>query len=218
MARIRSLLIASDGELTVERDRDRPSGRMLMQDGMQASYVDLADAGHLEFDYLRWARIVLGACGARDVLHIGGAGCTLPRALLVQDPSTRHTVIEVDQRVIEVARLHLGLRSQPGLRIRVQDGREALASQADGSFDAVVIDAFIGARVPRHLASAEALQAAARVAPLTLVNVADTGGLPDARAIMAGLGEAYPNTAALAYGFRRGGQRAAVRRAPGAAA
>ncbi len=161
-----------------------------MQNGMQASYVDLADASHLEFDYLRWARIVLGACGARNVLHIGGAGCTLPRALLAQDPNTRHTVIEVDQRVIEVARLHLGLRSQPGLKIRVQDGREALTGQADGSFDAIVIDAFIGARVPRHLATTQSLQEAARVAPLTVVNVADTGGLPDARAIMAGLGEA----------------------------
>ncbi len=31
---------------------------------MEASYVDLADPTHLEFDYLRWIRIVLDVAGA----------------------------------------------------------------------------------------------------------------------------------------------------------
>ena len=74
-------LIAAAGELSVVRDRERPSGRLLRQGAMDASYVDLADARHLEFDYLRRMRDVVLATGARRVVHVGGAGCALARAL-----------------------------------------------------------------------------------------------------------------------------------------
>ncbi|MFZ0043319.1 MAG: hypothetical protein WAK93_18565, partial [Solirubrobacteraceae bacterium] len=65
----------------IERDPRRLSGRLLRQDDMDASYVDLADPTHLEFDYLRWVRIVLGVARSRRVLHIGGGACALARAL-----------------------------------------------------------------------------------------------------------------------------------------
>jgi len=205
MARARSLLIATDGELAVLRDPSRPSGRLLRQDGMDASYIDLADSRHLEFDYLRWSRLILLSFHSRQVLHVGGAACALARALLAQDPQSRHEVVEVDDRVFAIAREHLGLRRQPGLKLRVGDGRAAVAARADASADAIVIDAFVGARVPRHLATAGALADCARVAPLTVVNVVDSPGWPDARAILAGLAEAYPHVAALSSGSRRGG-------------
>jgi hypothetical protein len=79
-ARTAPITIAVQGDLIVERDRARASGRLLRQAGMDASYVDLADPSHLEFDYMRWLRIVLRAARARRVLHVGGAGCALPRA------------------------------------------------------------------------------------------------------------------------------------------
>jgi hypothetical protein len=205
MARDRSLALASEGELSVERDPQRPTGRLLRQDDMDASYVDLADPRHLEFDYLRWARLVLRALRAQRVLHVGGAACTLARALLAEDPRSRQEVFEIDERVLEIARAHLGLRRQPGLKVRVADGRFALETRADNSADAIVIDAFIGARVPRHLVTAEALENCARVAPTTVVNVVDTAGWQDARAIAAGLADAYPYVGALGSGSRRGG-------------
>ncbi len=98
---------------------------------MDACYVDLADARHLEFDYLRWSRIVLEAVGARRVLHIGGAGCALARALAAADPESRHEVAEVDAHVLEFAREHLGLRRAPGLRVRVAEGRAAIEARGD---------------------------------------------------------------------------------------
>jgi hypothetical protein len=205
MARARDHVVAVDGDLVVQRDPQRPSGRLLRQGDMDASYVDLADARHLEFDYLRWARLILRSFGARRVLHVGGAACALPRALLAEDSESRHEVIELDERMVQFAREHLGLRRQPGLRLRVSDGRAALARRADGSAEAIVIDAFIGARVPRHLVTREALADCARVAPLTLVNVVDTSGWRDARAVAAGLVDAYPHVAALGPGTRRGG-------------
>lgn len=205
MARARSNVIAVEGDLIVERDPHRPSARLLRQAEMDASYIDLADARHLEFDYLRWARLILRVQAARRVLHIGGAACALARALLAEDPGSRHEVHELDEHVLEFAREHLGLRRQPGLRLRVGDGRTALARAREGSADAIVIDAFIGARVPRHLVTSEACARCARVAPLTVVNVVDTAGWRDARAIAAALGDAYAHLAALAPRTRRGG-------------
>jgi hypothetical protein len=201
----RNLIVARDGDLSVERDPERPSGRLLRQDNMDGSYVDLADPRHLEFDYLRWAGLVLRAFAPRHVVHVGGGAATLARALLADDHRSRQEVNEIDERVLGIARAHLGLRRQPGLRLRVGDGRELLARSRRNSADAIVIDAFRGARVPRHLVTREAFAVCARVAPLTLVNVVDTAGWPLARAIAAGLGEAYPSVAGLASGSRRGG-------------
>ncbi len=205
MARTRNNVIAVEGDLSVERDPRRPSARLLRQADMAASYIDLADAGHLEFDYLRWVRLIVRVHGARRVLHVGGAACALARALLAEDPESRHEVHEVDERVLQISREHLGLRRQPGLKLRVGDGRAALARAGDGSADAIVIDAFVGARVPRHLVTSEACVDCSRIAPLTVVNVVDTAGWQDARAVAAALGDAYAHVAALAPGIRRGG-------------
>ncbi len=159
---------------------------------MDASYIDLADPRHLEFDYMRWIRIVLRAAGARRVLHVGGGACALPRALAAEDPGGRQEVCEVDARVLALAREHLGLRRAPGLRVRHAEGREFVAGQARSSWDAIVIDAFVAATVPRRLVTVEALADVARVAPLGLVNVVDDRSARDVRVVAAGLTTAYP--------------------------
>jgi hypothetical protein len=96
----------------------------------------------------------------------------------------------------------MGLRRMPGLRVRHGEGRAAIRAAAENSFDAVVIDAFVGATVPRHLITAEAFADSARVAPLTLVNVVDTRAARDADGIAAGLAEAYAEV--LVLGGRSG--------------
>ena len=158
MSRARSapLMIAGHGELVVERDRRRASGRLLRVGGMDASYVDLADPGHLEFDYMRWLRIMLRARRARRIIHVGGGACALARALAAEDPGGRQEVCEVNAEVIGLARAHLGLRRAPGLHVRHAEGRAFIALQLDASWDAVVIDAFVAATVP-HLTTAERL-------------------------------------------------------------
>jgi spermidine synthase len=196
-----SLLLATAGELSVLRDPERPTGRLLRQGDMDASYVDLADPRHLEFDYLRWSAAVVEAAGAREIVHIGGAACALARALAASRPDRRQEVIEVDPAVVELARAHLGLRRAPGMRVRTGDGREALARRRDASADAVVVDAFVGARVPRHLVTGEALADLARVLRpdgVAVINVVDARGLPDSRAIAAGLRETLPRVGGLA--------------------
>jgi spermidine synthase len=202
MARRRSasLLVAAAGDLAVLRDAERPTGRLLRQGDMDASYVDLADPRHLEFDYLRWMAVLADAVDARAIVHVGGAGCALARALAAGRSDRRQEVVEVDPAVVELARAHLGLRRAPGLEVRTGDGRAAIARRADGSADAVLVDAFVGARVPRHLASAEALADTARVlrpGGIAAINVVDARGLPDTRAIAAGLQAAFGTVIAL---------------------
>jgi hypothetical protein len=189
--------VARRGDLVAERDPRRPSGWLLRQRDMDASYIDLADPLHLEFDYLRWIRIVLHAARARRVLHVGGGACALPRALAAEDPGGRQEVCEVDADVLALAREHLGLRRAPGLHVRHAEGRAFVAGQPAGSWDAVVIDAFIGAAVPRRLITVQALTDLARVAPLALVNVVDNRAARDVRAVAAGLAEAYPRVWSL---------------------
>jgi hypothetical protein len=149
----------------VERDPRRASGRLLRDDGMEASYVDLADPAHLEFDYLRWLRIVLRASRAGRVIHVGGGACALARALAAEDPGGRQEVCEVNAEVIALARAHLGLRRKPGLHVRHAEGRAFIATQPDASWDAVVIDAFIAAGVPHRLVTVEAVTGAAERRP-----------------------------------------------------
>ncbi len=194
MARRRSVptIIARKGALRVERDPRRPSGRLLRQDDMDASYVDLADVSHLEFDYMRWMRLVLRAARARRIVHVGGGACALPRAMAASDPGGLQEVCEVDPDVLALARAYMGLRRAPGLRVRCTDGRAYVAAQPDASWDAVVVDAFLGAAVPPRLVTVEALRDIARVAPLALVNVIDNRVGAAARVVGAALASAYP--------------------------
>jgi hypothetical protein len=199
--------IARRGDLVVERDRWRSSGRLLLQGSMEASYVDLADPRHLEFDYLRWIRMVLRVARARQVVHVGGAGCALARALAAEDPGGLQQVCEVDGTVLELARAHLGLRRAAGLRVRRIEGRRFVSAQADRSWDAVVTDAFVGACVPPALITAQALSDTARVAPLALINLLDNRAARDVGTVAAGLATAYPRVWAIGG---RGGNRIIV--------
>lgn len=205
-------IVAARGDVVVERDPSRPSGRLLRQAGMEASYVDLADPSHLEFDYLRWMRIVLRIARARRILHVGGGACALARALAAADPDGRQEVCEADGDVLALAREHLGLRRMPGLRVRRAAGRPFITRQPTASWHAVVIDAFVGALVPRSLVTVQALAEVARVAPLVLVNVIDDRAARDVRAVAAACQSAYPSVWVL--GGRAGNTVVAGSRTP----
>jgi lambda repressor-like predicted transcriptional regulator len=190
-------VLAQQGDLVVERDPLRASGRLLLQDGMEASYVDLAHPSHLEFDYMRWMRIVLRAARARRVIHVGGAACALARALAAEDPGGLQQVCEIDPEVLTLAREHLGLRRAPGLRVRVAEGRAFVAREPAGGWDAVAIDAFVAATVPRRLITVQALSDVARVAPLALVNVLDDRSAREVHLVAAALSVGFPRVWAL---------------------
>ena len=99
---------------------------------------------------------------------------------------------EIDPSVLDFARRHFGLRRAPGLRVRCVEGRAFLARQPDGSWDAIAIDAFVAAAVPRRLITVEAASDCSRVARLALINVLDDRSARQVRAIAAAFATAYP--------------------------
>lgn len=190
------------GTAELVRDLDRPAGWMLLVDGTPQSYLDLDDPGHLEFDYVRLLADLIDAVGTPgaplSVVHLGGGGCTLPRYVAHTRPGSTQVVIEADEPLVEVVRQQLGTH---GFRLRVGDGREALAHLHKGTSDVVVADVFTGSQVPGHLATLEHVQevkAVLRDGGLYAVNVADTGQLPFARQQAAGLAAVFAHVVVLA--------------------
>jgi spermidine synthase len=161
-------------------DPDRPSAWTLRLDGTAQSHVDLADPSHLEFEYVRRIGHVLDALdppppGPLTVLHLGGGAWTLPRYVAATRPRSRQRVVELDAALAELVRTRLPADGLD-LDVQVADARAALAGLPAGTFDAVVLDVFAGARIPAHLTSLEFLgtvAAALRPHGVYAANLAD---------------------------------------------
>jgi uncharacterized protein YjbJ (UPF0337 family)/SAM-dependent methyltransferase len=150
-------LSAGTGELS--KDLDVPDGWMLSIDGVASSYVDLADPTRLEFEYVQWIGALLDCLGdpgaPLDVAHLGGGAFTLPRYVAATRPGSTQVAFEYDERLVELARDVLGLKTSPRLRVRVLDARAGLAKLPTDSQDVVIRDAFVGTDVPPHLTTGE---------------------------------------------------------------
>jgi spermidine synthase len=189
----------------VQTDPERASGRTLVLDGANHSYVDLEDPTHLEYDY---AKAVVSAIDTTfpagrplRAYHIGGGGLTVPRYLERTRPGTTSVVSEIDRGVVRIDTERLELATGPGLEVRVEDARLGLGRLADDSQDLVVGDAFGGVSVPWHLTTREAVREIDRV--LTdegsyVVNLIDFGPLAFARAEVATLAETFDHVALAA--------------------
>jgi spermidine synthase len=201
---------ACDAETTyhcaaVQGDPERPSGRVLVLDGLRHSYVDLEDPTYLDFDYVKALASAVDASFPREqplaAYHLGGGGLTLPRYLDAVRPGTRSLVSEIDPGVVEVDVERLGLETGDGIDVRVEDGRLGLRRLPTDSRDLVVGDAFGGVAVPFHLATREAMADVRRVlAPdgVYAANLIDHGPLAFARAETATLRDVFDHVALLA--------------------
>jgi len=184
-------------------DIDRDGGWLLTLDGTPQSYVDLADPGYLEFEYVqRIAHLldVLAPAGQPiDALHLGGGALTLPRYLAATRPGSRQRVVEIDGPLVDLIAEHLPWPS--GIEVTVGDGREALESAEPGQADVVVADVFRGSRTPAHLTSVEFVRAAAaalRDGGCYAANLADGPPLTFAKAQAATVRAVFPYVCLIA--------------------
>jgi spermidine synthase len=205
-------LVLADGPCQVETryycasvvaDPARPSGRTLVLDTLQHSYVDLNDPAYLEFAYTRRFADVLAEQrpGALDVLHLGGGGFSIPRHLAALRPGSHSTVLEVDPQIPVIGRERLGLVTGPELLVKVGDARTAITGQPGGAYDVVIGDAFGSLAVPWHLTTTEMVQQVRRVlrpGGVYLLNVIDYPPLDFARAETATLLKAFDDVAVMA--------------------
>jgi spermidine synthase len=156
----------STGEAALVPDRDGRRGWTLTVNGVPSSHVDLDDPLRLDFEYMRWMADVLDVMepeGPLNVLHLGGAGCSLARYVAASRPGSRQLVVELDPDLIDLARVAFGLRSTGLLRMRAGDARSVLTGLLDARYQAILRDAFAAGRVPEHLATRGFLRQVRRV-------------------------------------------------------
>ncbi len=175
---------------------DRPGSWLVRLDDMDQSHVDLDDPTRLVFDYVRRIGDLLDAAAPPGVtlrvLHLGGAGLTLPRYVAATRPGSRQVVLEPDTALTELVRDRLPLPRRSGISVRPEDGRTGLVGLRDGWAEAVVVDAFAGAEVPSDLVTVPAWQELARVraagAPVVL-NLTDRAPFAQTRDVVASMRE-----------------------------
>ncbi|ACQ80675.1 conserved hypothetical protein [Beutenbergia cavernae DSM 12333] len=190
------------GTVELERDPDRPNGVMVYVNGVESSYVDLADAEHLEFEYMQQMRLVIDALHPAGspvrAVHLGGAACAFPRAIARQRPRSRQLVVELDAELARLAREWFDLPRAPELRVRTQDAREAVSTLRSGEWDAVVRDVFTGNRVPTHVRTVEFVTDVARTLAddgVYLANGVDSPPLRETRREVATVRDVFDHVA-----------------------
>jgi spermidine synthase len=95
-------------------------------------------------------------------LFLGAGGGVGPRAFHMQNPDMAIDVVDIDPKVLELARTHFFLDDRPLAHERIktfaEDGR-MFVRRVESRYDCVVLDAFsAGGRIPFHLVTQEFLE------------------------------------------------------------
>jgi spermidine synthase len=192
--------------ISVVADRDDMDGRTLILDRLTHAYVNVADPTVVRFGYVqRFADAAgpyLDGLGRpADVLHLGGGGFTFPRYLEATYPGIRQRVLELDPRVLEVARDQLGFSPSDTIAVTLGDARGWIETLPTDAFDLVVGDAFGGLAVPWHLTTTEFLEEIQRVlrpGGMYVMNLIDYPPLGFVRAEAATAGRLFDHVAVIA--------------------
>lgn len=198
------------GTARLVRDRATPTLVTVYVNGVPSSSLDLDDPTWLEFEYMQQMAAVIDRLppGPLAALHLGAAGCALPRWLEAVRPGSRQLAVDIDADLVRLAREWFDLPRAPRLRLRVQDAGEAVAGLPDASVDVVVRDVFAGDRTPKELTTRQFAVEAARVlrpGGVYLANCADRPPLLLARAEAATLAGVMGDVAVIAEpGMLRG--------------
>lgn len=174
----------------IAMDADRPGGWMVILDDVLASYVALDDPTHLEFEYTRWIADLLDELPKGDpleIVHLGGAACSLPVYVEVTRPGSRQIIVDFDATLLDLMREQFGIRSSRRFALRTADALEAITAMPDSSADVIVRDAFSGDQTPQHLRDERLAAEVARVlrpSGIYLANIGDRPGLPQTRELL----------------------------------
>ncbi|WP_203568172.1 spermidine synthase [Aestuariimicrobium ganziense] len=181
-------------EPRVVPDPDHPGAWFVRVGGADQSWVDPDDPEHLAFDYMQRIAHHIDAHAPRGerlrVVHIGGAGLSLARYVAHTRPTSPQIVCEPDETLTAEVRETIGLPRNSGIKVRGVDGRAGVRAMPDDYADIVIVDAFVGARVPADLVTVEFfadLRRIARPDAQVLLNVTDMHPFAWTRRLVSGL-------------------------------
>jgi spermidine synthase len=131
--------------------------RQLKFDRYTESAIELAPPYRTRSDYTRYFHLVLAVRPEMQrALFIGAGGGVGPRAFPMHNPEMETDVVDIDQKVLDVAELDFHLPKSPNIRLIAADGRMFVRNSPDEHYDAIILDAFtIGGRIPFHLVTEE---------------------------------------------------------------
>lgn len=130
--------------------------------GARQSVVKMGDPDHIELPYAEVMPVGLALVEEpKRVLIVGLGGGTIPSFLRKHYPKMAIDVVDIDPKVVEVAKRFFGFREDSAMRAHVADGRKFI-EQNRGRYDIVFLDAFGAENIPYHLATVEFLQAVRR--------------------------------------------------------
>ncbi|OGF25753.1 hypothetical protein A2303_07205 [Candidatus Falkowbacteria bacterium RIFOXYB2_FULL_47_14] len=143
-----------------ERDYEGRSIRVIKTDpfGTQAAvYTDNPD--EIVFDYLKFFHVAEHFHPRADrALLVGGGIFTFPRDYILRNPDSEMDVVELDGRLIDLAREHFYYRDDPRIGVFHEDGRIFL-NRNKTVYDHIYLDAFNShISIPFQLTTREAVQ------------------------------------------------------------
>lgn len=133
------------GEITILRSRDTGSC-IYSQGGSCQSEADSRGVSLASYVHAIYGLIVQRA--AKSVVVIGCGGGTLATMLTYSGVSV--SVVDVNSTSIDLARRYFSLPTD--VPFHLGDG-EAFLKETDATFDAIVLDAFMGDEIPGHFCS-----------------------------------------------------------------
>lgn len=151
----RERIVFSDGS-TADLVR-KPDGWAIEIDGVAQSHLgDPTQPPRLAS--IRWMLAALGDQAPRTTAVLGGALLALPRAVAHRWPATTQTVVELEPALVELTRSRFPLPA--GIAMETADARSWLEAHPGSEHDAIVIDIFVGNRIPPAFTSLECMTAA----------------------------------------------------------
>ncbi|MCC6493362.1 MAG: fused MFS/spermidine synthase [Pirellulales bacterium] len=192
---------------------DRATGtRQLRFDRFTESSIELAPPHRTRSAYTEYFHLAfLAQPDIRRTLFIGAGGGVGPRAFHAHDPHMDVDVVDIDQAVLDVARLDFYLEESPRIRTIAADGRTFVRSAPDGHYDCIILDAFtIGGRIPFHLVTRQYFELCRRkLAPggVFVMNINSAVRGPASSiflSIYKTIDSAFPHTYAFALGLDQG--------------
>ena len=176
------------GTAEIRPDPFTPGAWVLLINGVQSSQLIPDEPQRLGFEYMRWIAIALGFRYPKEArlrfLHLGGGGATLARWGADRYPNSRHTTVEYDAKLTELARDNFGLPRAPIVKMRVGEAGQVLSDTRPDSWDIIIRDVFIEAApgkhiTPDHLTGLEAAETAAKAVGPNGAYVINYGGPPN---------------------------------------